>query len=83
MAFAAGFRFTLTSAVTLGSNNLKPGDYKVQVKGDEAMITGPDGRSLKTPARVEQSEQKFRNTLVGINSDGTLTEIDLGGSKTA
>jgi hypothetical protein len=81
----AGSTFTLTGTSMLGTHKLKAGEYEVSIKGDQAVITNPDGKSFSIPVKVEQADKKFDTTSVGTSTangvDG-ISEIDLGGSKT-
>ncbi len=81
----AGSYFTLVNPSTLGTHKLKPGEYEVNVKKDQAMITNPDGKTFAVPVKVEKGEKKFDNTSVGtVTNNGveSISEIDLGGSTT-
>jgi hypothetical protein len=82
MAFAGSY-FTLTDTAHVTGKELKPGEYQVSLKKDQAVITTPDGKTIKIPVKVEQASTKFPNTFA-ITKTGTsgedLIEIDLGGS---
>jgi hypothetical protein len=81
----AGSYFTMPAVAMLGTHKLKPGQYQVDVKGDQAVITNADGKSFSVPVKIEQADKKFDTTSVGTTTangvDG-VKEIDLGGSKT-
>lgn len=78
------YRVTLFQASTVNGTELKPGDYKVQVKDSKVVITkGKD--SVEAPVKVENGDQKFSATTVRyINGEGKykIQEIRLGGTKT-
>lgn len=78
---AKSYSFTLTSPTKAGTTVLKPGDYEVNVKGDQAVITNEGGKSVSVPVKVEQNDKKYDATAVDTNSD-TIKEIHLGGSAT-
>jgi hypothetical protein len=82
MAFAGSY-FTLTDTAQVTGKELKPGEYEVSLKKDQAVITTPDGKTMKLPVKVEQAPTKFPNTfaITKTGSSGVnLVEIDLGGS---
>ncbi|HVY93635.1 MAG TPA: hypothetical protein VHA14_12825 [Bryobacteraceae bacterium] len=82
IAFAGSY-FTLADNANLAGKKLKPGEYQVNLKKDQAEITNPDGKTIKVPVKVEQAATRFPNTFA-ITKPGTggvdLIEIDLGGS---
>jgi len=83
MAFAASF--TLPNTVDLNGKKLKPGEYAVALKKDQAVFTNPDGKTFSVPVKIEQAQAKFSATMAltkDVNGSPALTEIDLGGSTT-
>ena len=81
IASAKSYYLTLTSPTKAGSTVLKPGDYEIDVKGDQAVFRSDNGKSVTVPVKVEQSDKKYDATSVDTNSD-TIKEIHLGGSAT-
>jgi hypothetical protein len=81
IASAKSYYFTLTAPTKAGTTVLKPGDYEVNVKGNQAVFTSDSGKSVSVPVKVEQNEKKFDVTSVDTNSDA-IKEIHLGGSTT-
>lgn len=83
-ATAASYRLTLFQATIVNGKELKPGDYKVEVQGDKAILRkGKD--SVEAPVTVETASEKFRSTTVRYqNGDGKyrIQEIRLGGTNT-
>lgn len=81
----AGSYFTLADTANLTGKKLKAGEYEVSLKKDQAVITTPDGKTLKIPVKVEQAATKFPGTFA-ITKPGNggvdLVEIDLGGTTT-
>jgi hypothetical protein len=84
----AGARFytvSLTKPNTFGTTELKPGDYKIEVDGDKAILR--QGKvQTESPVKVEEGDTKFSSNVVRyVNSaDGKLRiqEIRLGGTRT-
>lgn len=75
---ASSHSFDLKKSVTIGSTQLQPGSYKVEMQGDKAVFK--TGKSVvEVPATLGKSDQKFGTT--GIVTVGPkLVEIDLGGT---
>lgn len=82
IAFAGSY-FTLADTANLAGKKLKAGEYEVNLKKDQAVITTPDGKTMKVSVKVEQAPTKFPNTFA-ITKPGNggvdLVEIDLGGT---
>ena len=82
LAYAKSFHVTLYEKSVLGSTELKPGDYTVELKDQQVVI-----RSGKVEASagvtVENESTKFGTTTVRYsNGDGRfhIQEIRLGGT---
>ena len=81
---ASSYKVTLFQPSMVGNTELKPGDYKLEVDGEKAIIK--DGKSsVEVAVKVETGNEKFGNTVVRYNNgDGKyhVQEIRLGGTKT-
>jgi len=75
---ASSHSFDLKKPVTIGSTQLQPGRYRVEMQGDKAVLK--TGKSVvEVPATLGKSDQKYGTT--GIVTVGPkLVEIDLGGT---
>jgi hypothetical protein len=75
---ASTFRVTIPSDTSAGNTQLKAGNYKVAVEGNQATFT--QGKQvIQVPASVEQNPTKFADTI--LESSGTkLDAIDVGGT---
>ena len=75
---ASSHNVDLKKSVTIGSTQLQPGSYKLEMQGDKAVFkTGKN--VVEVPATLGTSDQKFGTT--GIVTNGAqLVEIDLGGT---
>jgi hypothetical protein len=86
MAGTKSYGFTLGSPATVGSTELKPGEYKVKLDGAQAVIHDEQtGKSVTVPVKVEHNGAKYEQTTVQSNTkDGKdrIFEIHLGGSDT-
>ena len=84
---AKTYNITLVKPTKAGTVQLKPGQYKLEVKDGNAIFT--DGANSKntftTPVKVQEADKKYDDTRVISSQDGEfdkINEIDLGGSKT-
>jgi hypothetical protein len=75
---ASSHSIDLKKTVTIGTTQLQPGSYKVEMQGDKAVFkTGKN--VIEVPATVGNSDQKFGTTGI-VTSGAQLVEIDLGGT---
>lgn len=83
-ASAKSYAVTLYEPAVLGNMTLKPGDYKVEVNEQKAVLTNGKTR-CEAPVKVESADTKYGSTTVRFaNGDGKMhvQEIHIGGSKT-
>ena len=75
---ASSYTITLVTPISAGDTQLKPGQYKVEVQGNQAIFK--QGKtSLTIPVSVEKNATKYRYT--SVESEGSkLNAIDLGGT---
>lgn len=78
-AFGAGI--TVTSPISAGGKELKPGAYKFEMQGDKVVFK--EGRTIvaESAATQETAASKFRDTTYE-SKDGKITAIRVGGSTT-
>ena len=83
-AMGASYHLTITGPTWIGSTELMPGEYSLEVQGDKVMLK--NGKNLtEIPAKVETEPTKYNVTsLHSTNTGGknTLEEIWVGGTKT-
>ncbi len=80
---ASRYSIHLNQTVTVSGTELKAGDYKLEINGDKAMITGGK-QSVEATVKVEENGEKYQATTVRIlAADGKnkLSEIHLRGTK--
>ncbi len=81
---ATSYRITLFQPSMLGSNELKAGDYKVELHDSKAVLTrGRD--KIEANVKTETSDTKYSSTSVRYsNGSGKylIQEIRLGGTNT-
>jgi hypothetical protein len=84
-AGARSYSVSLTKPNMIGTTELKPGDYKIEVDGDKAVIRQGKVKT-ESPVKVEEGDTKFDSTAVRYVSgaDGKLhiQEIRIGGTRT-
>jgi hypothetical protein len=84
VASANSFTVTLFQPSMVAGKELKPGDYKVTVDNNKAVIE-KGKEKVEAAVKVENGESKFNTTSVRYtNADGKMkvTEIRLGGTTT-
>jgi hypothetical protein len=78
------YSIQLYEPAMLGNTTLTPGEYKVEVDGDKAMVRNGKIQS-EAPVKVESADTKYNTTSVRFsNADGKMhiQEIHVGGSRT-
>ena len=78
---AAMYDVRINNPAVVAGMELKAGDYSVDLKGTDALISKDGEKSITVPVTVEQQDKKFDETIIN-SSDNVIKEIDLGGSKT-
>lgn len=85
VASARSYTVSLFEPTLLGSTELKPGDYKIEVNDQTATIRNGKVRT-ESPVKVEEGDAKFAVTVVRYvhAADGKvhIQEIRIGGTKT-
>jgi hypothetical protein len=84
IAGARTYTVSLFEKAMFGTTELTPGEYKVEVSDQKAIIRQGKLQS-ESPVKVEENASKFDATTVRYNHDGGKTrieEIRLGGTKT-
>ena len=77
---ASAYKVTIPSDTWAGDTQLKAGDYKVTVEGNQATFK-MGKQTVQVPVSMEQATSKFADTT--LESSGTkLQAIDLGGTTT-
>ena len=78
---ASSYHVTLSKPTTVNGTELRPGDYKLQIEGDKAVLK--QGKTeVETNVTVEKAPQKFNLTMVGYTGEDqkVLREIRVGGT---
>jgi hypothetical protein len=81
-AASNSFHVNIDQPTWVGATQLKPGDYKVELEGDKAVMKL--GKNvIELPAKVENADKKFDSTTVRVdsaNNKNSLKEIRIGGT---
>ncbi len=83
-AFAASntFHVTFDSDAWIGTSEVKPGSYKIQMEGDKAILKS--GKNvIEVPAKLENANQRFQTNAVvvkTVDNKQKVEEIQLGGT---
>lgn len=84
IASAKSYHITLDEPTQAGIVQLKAGEYRVKVDGSNAVFTNLDsGKSISTPAKVENTGKKHDVTAVdtsNVTGSTKMQAIELGGS---
>jgi hypothetical protein len=81
---ASSYHFSIFEPSFVAGQALKPGDYKLELNGDKAVIKAGK-QTIESAVKVENGTEKFPETSVRYaTADGkmTVTEIRLGGTHT-
>ena len=85
VASARSYTVSLFEPAMVGTTELKPGDYKIEVNDQTAIIRQGKVRT-ESQVKVEEGDTRFAKTVVRYvnNADGKvrIQEIRIGGTKT-
>jgi hypothetical protein len=77
---ASSYKVNIPADTWAGDTQIKAGDYKVTVTGNQAVFT-MGKQTVQVAASVENSTSKFSDTMLEA-SGNKLQAIDIGGSTT-
>lgn len=83
VAQAATYHVTLLKPTTVAGKELKPGDYKVEVNNETAVISHGK-QSVEAKVKTQSADKKFDSNTVKYETEGEkfkLREIGIGGTK--
>jgi hypothetical protein len=84
LAQAETYHVTLLKPSVVAGKELKPGDYKVEVNNDKAVISHGK-ESVEAKVKTETTERRYSSTTVRYEMEGEkykVQEIGIGGTKT-
>jgi hypothetical protein len=79
IAYASPYDVTLLDNLSVGSTQLKAGDYTIEMRGDKAVFKSGK-KTIEILATLEKSDQMFASTIF-VSMHSKLQEIDLGGTQ--
>ena len=86
IASAKSNEIILTHKTMVGTTELRPGTYRVNLEGGNAVFTRKyTSKSYSAPATVTDNDRAFGKVVVHTSKEGKvlrLNEVDLGGSTT-
>lgn len=77
---ATSYHVTFYQPVTINGSQLKPGEYKLELK-DKTAVIKQGKTSTEAPVTIEQEAQKFRQTTVRLKGM-QVEDIRIGGTNT-
>ncbi len=83
LASAKTYTISVTQPAQAGQAQLKPGEYKVKIEGQQVLLMDKAGRSIDVTAKVESADRKFSQTAIAFSKTGgenRIQWIQLGGS---
>ena len=86
IASAKSYDILLTAPAKVGNMELKSGEYKLKVEGNQAVFTDvQNSKTLTAPVKIANNGKKFDHTSVETTKAGDMDNIqaiELGGSDT-
>lgn len=86
LANAKSYDIIFSSPTQAGNLQLKPGEYRLSVKGNQATFLDVNSsKAFTTNVKIENKTAKYNDTEVLSDQNGgtnVVKSIDLGGSKT-
>jgi hypothetical protein len=79
-AASSSYTVTLFDPISVGSTQLKAGEYKVEMQGDKAVFRMAGKTVAELPATMGTSDKKYQYTSLS-SKDSKLSEIDIAGTK--
>jgi hypothetical protein len=82
---ARSYEVSVTAPMKVGTQLLKPGDYKVKLDGSNAVFTRENGKvTITTPAKMVSGAERYGMTMMHEVQDGDdrrVTGIELKGTQ--
>jgi len=78
---ASTYHVTVAQQAILGNTELKPGDYRIEVTGDKAVLKVA-GKPVEASVKVETGNQKFAYTMIEVDDQKHIKTIRVQGTHT-
>lgn len=72
---AETFKVNLAEPAMIGTNNLQPGNYLLQVEDSKATLTDKKGKVLATATKIESADTKYTRTAFAATKEGDKFRI--------
>ena len=82
VASAASYNVTFYQFANVNGKQLKPGEYKLQLKDDNTAVLKRNKEEIEIAVHSETADKKFANTSVRFGQGDQIQEICIGGTKT-
>ena len=85
MAASSSFKVNLLQPSILNGQELKPGEYKIDLKDNKAFVNKGSKMVVESDVKVETSDTKFSATSIRYTGEAgkyKIQEIRLGGTNT-
>ena len=79
---ATTYHVTLFQSSVINGTELKPGDYKVEIKNDKAVFSQGKNTTEAPVKVVEDAQQKYRSNVVRYGPESRVQEMRIGGTRT-
>jgi hypothetical protein len=66
----------------IGNQQLKAGDYKVEITDNNTAVLVHGKKSIEVPAKTETSPNRFSTTEIEYSTGNQIREIRIGGTNT-
>ncbi len=81
LSAAGSYHFMISKDVSAGGKQLTAGDYKVEMKGDVAVLKHGK-QTIEVPAHLETVPDKFAATAVMYANESEIKQVVFGGTHT-
>jgi len=70
------FKIQIEQPVQIGKVMVQPGDYKIEVEGDSAVLKTKKGVEVVKAAKLESGSEKFTRTAMAATKDGDKLKVN-------
>jgi len=84
MLSAAGltYKVSLLDDSVVGGQQVKAGDYKIELKDNNTAVLVHGKKSIEVPAKTETAKEHFSTTEMQYSNGNQLQQIRVGGTNT-
>jgi len=81
-AASGTYKISLLDDSVVGGQQVKAGDYKVEIKDNNTAVLMHGKKSIEVQAKTETSPTKFSTTEIEYTNKNQVQEIRIGGTNT-